>query len=321
MNIYPWLSTNIVEWQKSVQANKVPHALLIHGSKGLGKIQLANIMAQTALCENLMDQGACEVCTSCRLIQVNNHLDLINIRAENSIIKVDQIRKLSQDVNLSTTRNQHKVVIIENAEDLNISSANALLKTLEEPPASTIIILTSSDSSRLLPTIKSRCFMINVINPNNDESLKWLKESNSKALNENIELSLTLTNNAPLLADEILKNEQIEIIKMMIEDLYLLKINKANILQVAKKWQDQDCLNKLSFVSNYLMIILQRKLNLISTDVFSEDFLFEYFQNHQNNNKNLIDFINTIHIIIKRLNTPLKKELLIEELLINWQNV
>jgi DNA polymerase-3 subunit delta' len=321
MTSYPWLNKNILDWHQIVQKNRVPHAVLIDGSQGLGKIYLANTMAQIALCENLTDDGVCQNCKSCELIHANSHLDLIHIRAENSIIKIDQIRKLSQDVTLTTTRNQYKVIIIENAENLNKSSANALLKTLEEPPKSSIIILTSSDSSRLLATIKSRCLKLNVSNPSRQLSLNWLSKRHLESKNEDLNLSLILTNNAPLLADKILQDQKIIQLKTMIDDLYLLKVSSLTILEVTKKWLDDEIYFNLSLVSNFLMILIQVKLKLVLVDDFTEIRQYQDLLNQLNSHVRLLDFINTIHIFIKRLNTPLKKELLIEELLINWQNV
>ena len=94
------------------------------------------------------------------MFNAGNHTDIKTITAEKEVIKVDQIRDLSKNVVLSSTRNKYRIIIIENAEKMNKASANALLKTLEEPPKDVIIILTTNEIGRLLPTIKSRCFKL-----------------------------------------------------------------------------------------------------------------------------------------------------------------
>ena len=126
MNNYPWLSEYLHQWLGLMHSSKVPHALLLSGSKGLGKIALAKSMAHIAICENLGEMGVCQSCKGCHLFNSGNHTDVKTITAEKQVIKVDQIRNLSKDVVLSSTRNRHRIIIIENAEKMNKASANAL---------------------------------------------------------------------------------------------------------------------------------------------------------------------------------------------------
>lgn len=137
----PWLQCQIKQWKELVILQQVPHAILLNSAKGLGKFELAKEMAHIALCEDLSPEGSCGRCSACELFKVGNHPDFTLISAEKNTIKVEQIRKLSKDIRLSATKGQYRVVVIENAEQMNKASANALLKTLEEPPEKVILIL------------------------------------------------------------------------------------------------------------------------------------------------------------------------------------
>lgn len=139
-------------------------SLLYEGIDCIGKKLTALYTARAYLCEKQEDFG-CGVCKDCRLVNnvISNiyqgtnltpHYDLMVIQSENSEIKIDQIRSVIDF--LKTKSQKGKVVIIEKAENMNIESSNALLKTLEEPPEKSLIILTTSNQSKLLPTIVSR---------------------------------------------------------------------------------------------------------------------------------------------------------------------
>jgi DNA polymerase-3 subunit delta' len=292
---------------------------MLTGAKGLGKIELAKAMAHMALCENLTESGVCNECSACHLFKVGNHPDLSLIAAEKAVIKVDQIRKLSRDVTLSSTRNQHKVIIIENAEQMNKASANALLKTLEEPPKKVIIILTTSEIGRLLPTIKSRCIKISLSEPAHDLSIQWLKNYVQSDTSD-IQLSLYLTSGSPLLAKNILENNALKVIKLMIQDLMSLLSNEKSILDVSKDWISNESYQYLSYIASLLLVILKKDMRFLQT---SEDVqLKSYLSFMDTNNKEeiIIDYVRSIYQFIYRNQTALKTELLLEELLIKWRN-
>ncbi|BAN35348.1 DNA polymerase III subunit delta' [Sulfuricella denitrificans skB26] len=178
----------------------LPGALLLQGRGGIGKFNLAYTLAQALLCESPLDSGeACEHCGSCHWFKIGGHPDfrLLEPEAQSSaaestgetaeqgkatdkkasqFITVAQIRELADFVNLTTHRNGMRIILAHPAEAMNVHAANALLKTLEEPPLGTLFILVSHQPQRLLPTVRSRCQKIDAPLPGRAEALKWLRE-------------------------------------------------------------------------------------------------------------------------------------------------
>ena len=163
-----------------------PHALLVHGPRGIGKHALALNLARGLLCENRrLDGLACGACVGCILAVAGQHPDLMRIELlvidpqEDTIelvdtIAIDRIRSLTEFVQLTSHRQRAKVAVIAPAERMNAAAANALLKTLEEPPPGTYLILVSDGPGRMPATLSSRCRKLAAPLPTRDESLAWL---------------------------------------------------------------------------------------------------------------------------------------------------
>jgi DNA polymerase III subunit delta' len=136
--------------------NRLPHALLFHGMEGIGKRTTALIFAKALNCVE-ENQDACDVCSSCRKVEHGNHLDVVILEAQGQFIKIQAVRDLQQQMKFKPWEGKKRVCIIDDAERMNDAAANTLLKTLEEPPASNIIVLISSRPYQLPATILSRC--------------------------------------------------------------------------------------------------------------------------------------------------------------------
>jgi len=314
----PWLREGIAQWNEFVLLDRVPHAVLLSGSNGLGKLALARNMAHMALCENLSDSGPCKECSACHLFTANNHPDFTMVSAEKSIIKVDQIRKLTQKIILSSTKGLFRVIIVENAEQMNKAAANALLKTLEEPPEKVVIILTTSEVGSLLPTIKSRCVKINVPIPAYNDAYEWLKNNSQSSSSEEIKLSLSLTNGAPITALTILDNELLLQVKTMISDLKDLVNHQKTILEITKRWNTEELYVHFSMLASYFLMIIKQNNKLNFENSASQTDIGLAHVSHLDDK--LLVFVKSLYLFIHRTDTPLKKELLIDELLINWKS-
>ncbi len=162
-----------------------PHALLIHGRPGIGKLAFALNLGLGLLCEApATAERPCGVCPGCRYAQAGQHPDLLRIelvvpdeeggwkKVEN--IAIDRIRGLIDFAQLSSHRRIGKVAVICPAERIQAAAANALLKTLEEPPPTTYLLLVADQPGRLPPTILSRCRRLAAPQPTPDEALGWL---------------------------------------------------------------------------------------------------------------------------------------------------
>jgi DNA polymerase III subunit delta' len=200
------------QWQQITQRTSLPHALLLRGRAGVGKHVFALDLAQSLLCSKPQQTRACGVCPSCVWFAEGGHPDFRLISPEDvdesedapkkkttkkSQISVAQIRQLIDYLSLSSHQvNSRRVILISPAETLNLASANALLKMLEEPPANTLFLLVSSQPQRLLPTILSRCQVIDMPLPSKADALSWLASQGIK----DAERALDYAGGAPLLA-------------------------------------------------------------------------------------------------------------------------
>jgi len=146
--------------QNAIRMNKVSHAYLISGEEGSGKKMLADIFASALLCEENAVEP-CGGCKSCMQAQSGNQPDIIYVTHEKLTIGVDDIRtQVNQTIDIKPYQGKYKVYIIEDADKMTEAAQNALLKTIEEPPAYAVIILLAAKTEPLLKTILSRCVLL-----------------------------------------------------------------------------------------------------------------------------------------------------------------
>src|SRR5882672_2106865 len=173
--LLPWLSAAKARISASMCQGRLPHALLIHAPNGLGAEALAVWISQLALCDAPGD-SPCGTCNACQLFAAGNHPDLhwVTRLEDAKELLIDQIRELCETFALKSYRRGRKVGVIAPADLMNVKAANALLKTLEEPPPDGLLILVSERPSRLPATIVSRCQRITIAVPPRERSLEWL---------------------------------------------------------------------------------------------------------------------------------------------------
>lgn len=160
----------------AIKNGRIGHAHLITGPQQIGKSTLARTFAQAINCEEPLAMRPCGSCRSCKLIAEDIHPDVHMLLPEISSrgtarIKVDQIRDLQRQLQLSTVEGRYRVAILKQFDAANANAANAFLKTLEEPPPNVILLLTATDADSLLATISSRCRTIN-LRPLDSESIE-----------------------------------------------------------------------------------------------------------------------------------------------------
>ena len=189
--LYPWQDE---VWKRLLGLRtRLPNSLLLKGSQGIGKLDLALDFAKAMLCKAPLSSGlSCEDCSSCHWFSLESHPDFRYIQPDSMTasgdaaekeggkkasreISIDQIRALSSFINLSAHSGGYRIVLIHPAEAMNNNSANALLKSLEEPTDKLLFILVSHKPQQLLPTILSRSLSIAVPNPTLEQSASWLR--------------------------------------------------------------------------------------------------------------------------------------------------
>ena len=235
MKPFPWHAAAL---EKLLAAReRLPHAILVHGPAGVGKVEFARALAAAMLCESPRGAAACGSCPSCHWFSQGNHPDFREVlpeaaaedgeeegeaaegarpdKAKSLVIKIEQIRAVGDFVALTTHRAGYRVLLLHPAEALQPASANALLKTLEEPPPRTLIAMVSSQPQRLLPTIRSRCRLFALAPPPQAEALAWLREEGVAQP----ESALAAAGGAPLLARDLAQPEEAELRKRVVTEL------------------------------------------------------------------------------------------------------
>jgi DNA polymerase-3 subunit delta' len=208
-----WLAPVREEFRERVQSGRLAHALLLTGPAGTGKQELGRELATSLLClEDVLP--ACGRCRSCQLLGSGAHPDFRLLTFETNDktgklrteIVIEQVRNLISSLQLTTTISPRKVALLNPAEGMNRNAANALLKTLEEPPGETVLLLVSHDPGRLPITIRSRCQNLQVRLPEPGVAKKWLLNAGEYDETE-VEFALNAAAGSPLGALNMLRQE------------------------------------------------------------------------------------------------------------------
>ena len=197
-----WLLAQQLILSQQFDNNNLPHAILINGVTGAGKLELAQWLLHLLSCKqpqtihNSKEKilQSCGHCKSCLLVKSNTYPDHLNLIAEKSSLGVEEIRHANSFLQKTAYLGQYKTVLIENAPSMTTAAANALLKTLEEPSANSVILLLTNDIEILLPTIVSRCRVLN-IRPEVGEALLQNMSTQVFALESDTALNKELSKN------------------------------------------------------------------------------------------------------------------------------
>lgn len=241
-SVYPWQESAWHTYQQQVQQERVPHAILLTGVDGLGKHDLALYMAASRLCSAPNDNAAaCGQCHSCQLYLANTHPDhqLVMPEEGSLMIKVDQIRDLKEKQSLTASVSHWKTIVISPADALNTNAFNSLLKMLEEPQKNTMIILVTSQVTKLPITVRSRCQLQHLTAPQKDKALAWLAAQQADQKENHVEL-LTLALGAPLATIALAGSDWLTDSQQLKKDFYALLTARADPTALSKKWKDKD---------------------------------------------------------------------------------
>ena len=267
---YPWQDSL---WQQMAGRAQHAHAYLLHGPAGIGKRALAERLMASLLCKQPVGLEACGSCKSCSLLAAGSHPDNYILEPEEAdkAIKVDQVRELVNFVVQTAQLGGRKVVLVEPVESMNVNAANALLKSLEEPSGNTILLLVSHQSSRLLPTIRSRCVQQACPLPSEAMSLEWL----AKALPEcsdaqRIEL-LTLAAGSPLAAVKLQAQGVREQRAAVVEGVKKLLKREISATQLAESWNAIPLLLLFDWFCDWSSLILRYQLTQDEAGLGLED--------------------------------------------------
>ncbi|WP_133498353.1 DNA polymerase III subunit delta' [Cognatilysobacter terrigena] len=238
----PWQSRIYAQVASTLESGRLGHAQLFCGPAQLGKRDVAIRLARRVLCETPNGIEPCNACRSCRLLDAGTHPDYrfvsfipnregTKVRTE---IVIDQMRELSSQLALTPQYGRAQVAIVDPADAINTSAANALLKTLEEPVPGRYLWLVSAHPARLPATIRSRCQRIEFRLPPVDEARAWLLAQGHSA--KDVDEALLAARGHPGLADDWLRSGGLELRRRVAADLQKLARAEASPQEIAQQW-------------------------------------------------------------------------------------
>jgi DNA polymerase III subunit delta' len=290
----PWLEKEMASLRAALEADRMPHALLLHEAPGAGGEWLANWTARMVLGTG-KDQ----------------HPDWVRVHPieESKQIRIEQIRELGEELSLTSHQGGYKVGVISPADVLNRFAANALLKTLEEPPPRTVLILVVTQPSRLPATILSRCQRIRIAAPERSEAVAWLQATRGKG---NWDAVLDIVGEAPFLAAESDPEAVVQTgaeVRRALEDAVA---GRSDPVATAERWSRAELPLRLRCFENWLT-------ERIRTQGESPGFLTEvgavtYLQRPQTvlNIRGLFELLDGVRDLGSALDTPINRGLALE---------
>lgn len=247
---YPWQQGLWASLHRLHDERRLPHALLLAAAEGMGKQQFARAFAAWVLCREPAADGACGQCKSCHLLSAGSHPDLLWVAPEadgdkvSKVIKVEQARAVVDFAAQASQLQGWRVVVLSPAHALNTASANALLKTLEEPGRDTLIMLLTDQPMSLLATIRSRCQLLPLSQPDHAQALSWLHAQVPEA--SEAETLLQLSRGAPLAALALRDAAWFRARRELLADLVAVSRGEQQALTVAGRWQKMDAVEQVT---------------------------------------------------------------------------
>jgi len=296
MNV-PWLSKEMAALRAAYEADRMPHALLIHEAPGAGGDRLATWIAQLVL---KTDRA--------------QHPDWISVQPidDSRQIRIEQVRELAQELALTSHQGGYKVGVLSPADVLNRFAANALLKTLEEPPRRTVLILVASQPSRLPATILSRCQRVRVPAPSRADAVAWLESTRGKA---DWSAVLDIIGEAPMLAAEADASSVVQIGAEVRRGLEEAAAGSSDPVATAEQWSRAELPLRLRCFENWLT---ERIRGQFGTKGFlTEVGAVTYLQPPETvlNIRQLFELLDGVRDLKSALETPINRGLALEGLL------
>lgn len=240
----------------------LPHAMLLGGAAGLGKRAFAEAFVRARLCERPRDGLACGSCRTCALLAAGTHPDRILVTFElnsegkpRKEIVVEQIRDLSARLAMSSQLGGWQIAVIDPADAMNAAASNALLKTLEEPTAASLILLVADQPWRLPATIRSRCQRVDFALPAREEAQQWLDAQGIA----DAERALDAAGGNPGRALAFAQNSELQRRDSVAHDLAALARGRASAHAIAHAWSADEPIARLEHAARLLHEAMRRR--------------------------------------------------------------
>jgi DNA polymerase-3 subunit delta' len=286
----------------------------------LGKRQFARDLAQSLLCEHPASNGAaCQECRACARFTAATHPDMFVVEPEEpgKAIKVDQIRELISQFALATHQGGFRIAIVQPAEQMNLAAANSLLKTLEEPPPDTLMLLITASPSLLPATILSRCQRLDFMPPSHAQALNWLNNQHAIPADK-AEALLALANDAPLYALELQQDTVLAERQSLFRSFLAIGQGQSALTQL-DPWLKLALPTPINWLSSWINDLIRLKSGLPAA-LHNRD-LREGLQNlaQRVDLQGLFEFLDELNNILRMQRSPLNAQMLMEGVLLQWQ--
>lgn len=296
----PWMRV-----ERAWEAGRMPHALLLEGPAGLGKLAFARRVAALALTGEV---------PSGNIESAWQHPDLreTTLPEGKKQIVADQVRALCTQLVMTSHANGYKVALIHPADRMNTHAANSLLKTLEEPTPSTLLILVRSRLDTLPATIASRCQRIRFSAPPREEGLAWLRQQDP---DRDFSRLLTMAGGAPLMAVGLAAAGLDELDRVFRQDLAGILRGDESPVAVAARWQKEDLEQTLGWLNAFVTELI--RAGAVAGDNVAPD--LQIF--HKNIRLgSLFGYLDEVQAAVARSGSALGTQLVLEGLLVPWRN-
>lgn len=316
--LLPWHEQ---EWHRFCQltaSNKLAHAYLFQGQQGLGKFTLARHLSHYLLCESHRQSQPCGNCQPCLLLAAGTHPDLLILKpGESKNIRIEQVRNAVDFMAKTSQQGGRKIIIIAPVEAMNINSANALLKVLEEPAPNSLLLLISHRPGLLLATIRSRCQSVKFAKPAEEIARNWLQ---SKNISTQVPVLLRLANGAPLKAVALADEDAVHERSILHENISQLLEGKINAVQAAFKCAKFDIGDNIDGMMLSIADILRFKQTDEACELRDSDLLIlvKLLKHHDISSLHSLqtELINARKVVISNSNA--NTQLLLESLFMAW---
>ncbi|QLB20681.1 DNA polymerase III subunit delta' [Vespertiliibacter pulmonis] len=264
MNLYPWHIETYQKITESFLNGRGHHALLFKTDSGLGTEQLILQLVQWLFCQNPNYNQPCRQCKSCLLWESGNHPDFHQLESlEGRAIGVEQVREITTKLQQFSQQGGNSVVYIAQAEKLTESAANALLKTLEEPPENTYFLLQAPLQTAMLATIQSRCQTWVIHSAEFEQGIQWLHSQLPNLDINNIETALRICHNRPLISKKLLETNRLPSRRAFLQTFWrFYKSRDVWLLLTAFDKEKEPALEQLEWLDSFFSDALKAKMEI-----------------------------------------------------------